>query len=114
MLNEGLIVNDTAALLKSAIVDRIRDLGATTPEELERAAFKALTGHDRDDIDWDVEGNQAGYYTWVKSFDQMISELVEDGYILIEESTDEGERTIVPTVPLPDIEYSHVAYPQSP
>jgi len=114
MLNEGLIVNDTAALVKSGIVDQIRNLGATTPDDLERAVFKALTGHDRDDVDWDVEGNQAGYYTWLKSFDQMIGELVEDGYILVEETEDTGKRRLVPTVPLPDIEYSHVAYPRSP
>jgi hypothetical protein len=114
MLNEGVIVNDTAALVKSEIVDQIRDLGATTPDELERAVFKALTGHERDDVDWDVEGNQAGYYTWVKSFDQMIGELVEDGYILVEELKDTGERTIVPTEALPDIQYSHLAYPKAP
>ena len=36
MLNEGLIVNDTTALVKSEIVNQIRRLGPTTPDELER------------------------------------------------------------------------------
>ena len=31
MLNEGLIVNDSTALVKSEIVNQIRRLGATTP-----------------------------------------------------------------------------------
>ncbi len=59
MLNEGLIVNDTAALVKSEIVRRIHQLGPTAPEQLERAVFQALTGHDRADVDWDIEDNHA-------------------------------------------------------
>ncbi len=39
MLNEGIIVNDA----------------------------KALVGHDRDEVDWEIEGNQAGYYTWMRN-----------------------------------------------
>ena len=42
--------------------------------------FKSITGHSREDVDWDVEDNQAGYYTWLKSFDQLAQELVEDGF----------------------------------
>ena len=109
MLNEGLIVNDTTALVKSEIVNQIRRLGPTTPEDLERAVFRALTGHDRDEIDWDVEDNKAGYYTWMKSFDQLVGELVEDGYIRVEE--DQG---LVPTDALPHVEYSHLVYPKGP
>ena len=48
MLNEGLIVNDTAALVKSEIVRQIRCLGRATPDELEQAVFKALVGHGRE------------------------------------------------------------------
>ena len=69
MLNEGLIVNDTKALVKSAIVNQIRELGSTTPDGLERAVFKSLVGHEREEVDWDIEDNQAGYFTWLKSFD---------------------------------------------
>ena len=57
MLNEGLIVNDTTALVKSEIVNQIRRLGATTPDELERAVFKALVGHDRRIEDPRSDGN---------------------------------------------------------
>jgi len=108
MFNEGLIVNDTAALVRSEIVNQIRRLGPSTPDELERAVFKALVGHDRDEVDWDIEDNQAGYYSWVRSFDQLTTELTEDGYIL----TDEDGR-LRPTEVEPQSEYSHLVYPPS-
>jgi len=106
MLNEGIIVNSTTALTKSEIVSQIRRLGPTTPEDLERAVFTALTGHTRDEIDWEIEDNEAGYYTWLKSFDQLVRELVEDGYILEEEP-----RKLVPAEAEPHGEYSHLVYP---
>jgi hypothetical protein len=104
MLNEGLILNDTAALVKSEIVKQIRRLGSTTPDELERAVFKAVVGHEREEVDWVVEDNQGGYFTWLKSFDQLISELLEDGYIRVEEL-----RRLVPTEADPQFDYSHIA-----
>lgn len=104
MLNEGIIVNDTTALVKSEMVKQIRRLGDTTPDELERAVFKALSGHDREEVNWDLADNQAGYFTWLKSFDQLIEELVEDGYILVE-----GPNRLVRTEADPIIEYSHLA-----
>ena len=82
MINEGLIVNDKAAKVKSQMVNSVRQLGACTPDELERAVFTALTGRERDEIDWKIEDNQAGYYTWIRSFDRLIEELIKDGYIL--------------------------------
>ena len=108
MLNEGIIVNNTTALVKSEMVRQIRRLGPTTSDEFERAVFQALTGHDRDEVDWENEDNQAGYYTWLKSFDQLIGELVEDGYIRIVET-----RQLVPTEAEPQTEYSHLIYPPS-
>jgi hypothetical protein len=109
MLNEGLIVNDTTALVKSEIVNQIRRLGPTTPDELERAVFKALVGHDREEVDWEIEDNRAGYYTWVKSFDRLIHELTEDGYIV---AKDPG--TLEPTEAERISEYSHLVYPPRP
>lgn len=109
MLNEGLIVNNTAALVRSEIVRRIRELGRTTPAELERTVFEALTGHGPEAIDWDVEDNQAGYHAWIKSFDNIVHELVEDGYILAEEP-----GILVPTEAEHHGEYSHLVYPPEP
>jgi hypothetical protein len=109
MLNEGLIVNDTKALVKSEIVKQIRHLGSTTPDGLERAVFESLVGHTREEVDWDVEDNQAGYYTWLKTFDGLVSELIEDGYILAEEA-----GCLVATEEEPVSEYSHVVYPPAP
>jgi hypothetical protein len=85
MLNEGMVTGNATARIRSLIVRQIRQLGPTTPEVLEQAVFKAITGHTHDEVDWDIPDNQAGYYTWVKSFDQLVSELVDDGYIRVEE-----------------------------
>ena len=109
MLNEGLIVNDTTALVKSEIVSQIRRLGPSAPDALERAVFRALVGRKRDEVDWDIEDNQAGYYTWVKSFDGLVQELIADGLIVSEES-----GTLVPAEAEPVSEYCHLVYPSRP
>ena len=110
MLNEGLILNDSAALVKSEMVNHIRRLGPTTPEALERAVFESITGQRREDVDWDIEDNKAGYYTWVKSFDRLVHELIEDGYMF----TEEVSGTLVPTEAESQSEYSHLVYPPRP
>ena len=107
MLNEGLIVNNTTALVKSEIVKQIRRLGSTTADELERAVFTALTGQERGDVDWDIPDNTAGYATWIKSFDNLIGELIEDGYILRE-----ARNKLAPTETEPQSSTSHLAYPK--
>ncbi|MHC4398908.1 MAG: hypothetical protein ACYTG0_04430 [Planctomycetota bacterium] len=109
MLNEGLIVNDASALVKSEIVNQIRRLCHTTPDALERAAFKALVGRNLEEVDWEIEDNHAGYYTWVKSFDGLVNELIEDGYIHAEEP-----GSLAPTEAEPRSEYSHLVYPSRP
>jgi hypothetical protein len=107
MLNEGLILNDTTALMKSEIVKQIRRLGSTTADALERAVFTALTGQVREDVDWDIPDNTAGYATWIRSLDNLIEELIEDGYILREEP-----NKLAPTEAEPQSSYSHLAYPK--
>ena len=106
MLNEGIVVNDTIALLKSSVTDHIRRIGTTTPEQLERAVFHAMVGHNREDVDWSVEDNQAGYYSWIRSFDQCVIELIEDGVILQNE-----DGTLVPTEAEPSSDPSFLVYP---
>ncbi len=106
MLNEGIIVNDAKSLVKTAIVKQIRRLHRATPEELEQAVFMALVGHPKEEVDWDVEDNQAGYYSWLMSYDQLISELIEDGYMI-----KEAPAMLVATEADPDMEYSHLVYP---
>jgi len=85
MLNEGLVTSDVNTHIKSAMVNQLNKLGRTTPNEWERKVFHAVTNMDRDDVDWSLEDNQAGYYTWIKAFDRLIGELVEDGYVKVEE-----------------------------
>jgi hypothetical protein len=84
-------------------------LGSASPDELERAVFKSLVGHDREEVDWDIQDNQAGYYTWLKSFDGLVSELTEDGYVVAEES-----GNLVATEAETVSEYSHLVYPPAP
>ncbi len=92
MINEGFIFNDSPVLLRSEMIREIRRLDCATRDELERAVFAAVTDHKREDVDWEIEANQAGYYMWMRSFDQFITELIEDGYIRVEE-----ERGLVAT-----------------
>jgi len=81
MINEGIVGDDSKSAVRSEMVNQIQKLGRATPDQWERAVFESLTGGKREDVDWSVEDNQAGYRTWVKSFDGLIGELVEDGFI---------------------------------
>ena len=92
-LHEGVVLESTSSQVKSEMIRQIRSLKSTTPEELEKATFKALTGATRASVDWDFEGNQAGAYTWVRSFDRLIEELIDDGYVKLVEK--DGTRALV-------------------
>ena len=111
MLNEGIITNDAKSLVKSEMIRQLWRVKETTPEQWERRVFEALTGGRREDVDWSFEDNQAGYYTWIKSFDQLIEELVEDGYVKIETKGD-GDRTLRPASVDPPLDYSFAVYPR--
>ena len=111
MLNEGIITSDSSALIKSEMIRQLHALGPTNPDLWERSVFKALTGHDRDEVDWSVEDNQAGYYSWIRSFDKLIEELVEDGYVRVEQAEGSKERTLIPVETDEPIDYSRMAYP---
>jgi hypothetical protein len=109
MLNEGVLTNDSKILLKSETVRQLRRLAHTTPDELERAVFEALTGGKREEIDWDVEDNRAGYFLWTKTFDSLITELIDDGYILVKE---EGEGNVLVAAETdPNLDVSQLVYP---
>jgi len=96
MLNEGTITNNLETEIRSVIIRQIRALGPTTSDRLEAAVFKAITGHARDEVDWDVEDNQAGYYLWLKTFDNYVEQLIEDGFIRIEGDERSRAKTLVP------------------
>ena len=85
-LNEGIIAGDNKIHIKSEMLRQLDRLKETTPDLWERAVFESLTGHKREDVDWDIKDNQAGYYTWIRSFDQLVSELEQDGYVLSEDA----------------------------
>jgi len=112
MLNEGIVVNDDKTLVKSEIIRQLARLGRTTPDDLERAVFKALTGGTRSEIDWDIEDNKAGYFLWTKTFDGLITELDEDGYLRVEDSL-EG-KYLVGTELGEGLEVSQLVYPSPP
>jgi hypothetical protein len=111
MINEGPLANDPKTLVKSEMIRQIRQLGPTTPERWERAVFETLTRHRREDVDWTKEDNHAGYYTWIKSFDQLIGELVDDGYVRETAGAFPRTRTLVPVEADPAIDFPQLAYP---
>ena len=80
-LNEGIIAGDNKTHVKSEMLRHLDQTRETTPDLWERAVFESLTGHKREDVDWEIPDNQAGYYTWIRSFDQLICELEDDGYV---------------------------------
>jgi len=110
MINEGIIASDTKAVVKSEMIKQLRTLGPTDPDTWERAVFKSMVGHEREDVDWKFEDNQAGYFTWIKSFDQLIGELLEDGYVRIEQVAGSRYRYLVPTDSDGSIEYSQLIH----
>jgi hypothetical protein len=110
MLNEGIITNSSKSLIKSEMLKQLWAQKQTTPDAWERAVFSSLTGHAREDVDWEFEDNKAGYYTWVRAFNELIDELTEDGYVRVEEHPD-GTRTLVATAADPGLELSQMAYP---
>jgi len=110
MINEGVILSDTSIMMKSEMIRQIRKLGPTTPDEWERAVFRSLTGGSRDDLDWEFDDNHAGYHLWILTFDRLIEELIDDGYVTERESVD-GTRMLVPTETDPGLAVSRLAYP---
>jgi hypothetical protein len=112
MLNEGIVTNSSRSLLKSEMIRQLQKQGRTTPDLLERAVFQALTGGKREDIDWDLEDNKAGYFLWTRTFDDLITELEEDGYLRIEGEGSEHE--IVAAEVDPPLDVSQLVYPGPP
>jgi hypothetical protein len=112
-LNEGIVMNDPKILMKSEMLRQLALLKETTPDQWERRVFESLTGHKREDVDWSFEDNQAGYYAWVLSFDHLISELEEDGYVRIEDAG-ENRKVLMGTESDPPDDYSQFVYPSKP
>jgi hypothetical protein len=105
MINEGVILSTDGKRIKSEMVRQSLRLERTTPQQLEGAVFQALTGQPRDEIDWSFEDNQAGYFTWVKAFDYLLVELIDDGYLDVESLPGGGKvlvaRETDPSLPIP-------------
>ena len=109
MLNEGIIVNDTRSLIKTEMIKQLWNQKRTDPKTWQKSVFEAVTRANHDDIDWKFEDNQAGYYTWIRAFDQLVSELIDDGYVKVEEQN--GRKTMVATDVDPNMGFSQVVYP---
>jgi hypothetical protein len=108
-INEGILNTDTATALKSEMLRQLDLQQETTPDAWERAVFESLTGYCREDVDWDEPGNQAAYFLWIRSFDQFISELEEDGCVVAVERGD-GRKVLRKTLWDPSIDYSQLVY----
>lgn len=109
ILNEGIVGTDTKIAMKSEMLKQLNLLNETTPDEWERAVFESLTGHRREEVDWNIPDNHAGYYTWIRSFDQLIDELEEEGYVKVADQS--GNRKVLKKTDWdPAIDYSQLAY----
>ena len=113
MLNEGILVSDTTTSLKSEMLHKLAVLKQTTPDQWERAVFESVTGHKREDVNWEIPDNQAGYYTWIRTFDRLISELEEDGYVKTVD-LGEGRKVLQMTDWEPQIACSELVYRSHP
>ena len=111
MLNEGIVKPDIRQLMKTEMIRELHELGGATPLRWQHAVFKRCTGEEFSDLDWDFEDNQAGAFLWTKSFDQLILELVEDGFVREAEDDGSGEAILVPVDVDPDIDWSKFVYP---
>ena len=109
MLNEGIIACDCKTVMKSEMLRQLANLEETTPDLWERAVFESLTGNRREDVDWSLADNQAGYYTWIRSFDQLTCELEDDGYVQCIDLGD-NRKMFQKTDWDPSIEYSQLIY----
>jgi hypothetical protein len=111
MENEGILVSTSWMLMKDEMINAIRELGSGTPDEWERAVFERLTGHNRDDVDFEVDDNQAGYFLWLKTFDKLVAELIDDGYVTAENGEDGAPPRIVAREADPSLAWNRLVYP---
>jgi hypothetical protein len=95
MINEGRIVEDRKARVRSVMVQEIRRLGPTTANEWQEKTYQALTGIAPENLDLSDEETGKVYFTWVRTFDGLVDELIDDGYVTLQER--EGEWVLVPT-----------------
>ena len=109
MINEGMVGSDTRIAVRSEMLRQIQRLERATPDAWERSVFQAVVGARREDVDWDVPDNEAGYFTWIKSFDALIEELLADGFVRQDEV--DGQPVLVAELTDPSIDWSFVADP---
>jgi len=93
MLNEGILTEDPKTRIKSEMLRQIWKTGRTTPEQWERLVYSAMTGKTREDLALHDQETQVVYHRWVRSFDRLVGELVDDGYVSVEESA-EGKQLV--------------------
>jgi hypothetical protein len=106
VVNEGIVRPDIRQLMKTEMMRELQELGGATPQRWQEAVFKRITGEEFSELDWDFEHNHAGAFLWTRSFDELIRELVEDGFVRDGESKDSTERMIVPVDSDPEINWS--------
>ena len=80
-VNQGSITADARIIMKAEMLRQIWRLQTITADKWERAVFEALTAKKREDLDLDGQEDSHAYYRWISSFDILVGELVEDGYV---------------------------------
>ena len=111
MLNEGIIKPDTRQLMKTEMIQELHQMGGATPLRWQHAVFKRCTGEDWAEVDWSYEDNKAGAFLWTKSFDQLVEELVDEGFVCQAQDESSGEAILVPAEVDPEIDWSRFVYP---
>jgi len=111
MLNEGIIKPDVRQLMKTEMIRELHQLGSATPLSWQHAVFKRCTGENFSELDWNYEDNKAGAFLWTKSFDQLVGELVDEGFVREAQDQKSGEAILVAVDVDPDIDWSRFVYP---
>ena len=91
LINEGIVGTDTKTAMKSEMLKQLDQLNETTPDEWERAVFESLTGHRREEVDWEVPDNHAGFVfidadkpSYGDYFDEALRILHSGGFIVVD------------------------------
>ncbi len=87
---------DSVSKFKTAIYSQLVKLGPTDPESWGRAVFRALTGADLEEVDWNEEQNQTGFRLWTHGFNLLVHELLHEGLVRVEGAGPGGRLILAP------------------
>ena len=78
---EGSIGNSPKLQIKNKMLHELDGLVEASILSWQEATFRAITGLSVNDVDFEDPENVRGYAVWIHSFQELTTELEEDGYI---------------------------------